>query len=47
MYCQYVCPLGIEPTTFALLMQRSTTEPQEGVLHLFLLFLNEEREKKN
>ncbi len=29
MYCQYVCSLGIEPTTFALLTQCSTTEPQE------------------
>ncbi len=28
-FCQYVCPLGIEPTTFALLTQCSTTEPQE------------------
>ncbi len=27
--CQYVCSLGIEPTTFALLTQCSTTEPQE------------------
>ncbi len=26
---QYVCSLGIEPTTFALLMQCSTPEPQE------------------
>ncbi len=25
---QYMCSLGIEPTTFALLMQCSTTEPQ-------------------
>ncbi len=25
----YVCSLGIEPTTFALLRQCSTTEPQE------------------
>ncbi len=29
LYCQYVCSLGIEPTTFALLTQCSTTEPQE------------------
>ncbi len=28
LYCQYVCSLGIEPTTFALLTQCSTTEPQ-------------------
>ncbi len=29
IYCQYVCSLGIEPTTFTLLMHCSTTEPQE------------------
>ncbi len=29
-FCQYVCSLGIEPTTFALVTQCSTTEPQEG-----------------
>ncbi len=29
IFCQYVCTLGIEPTTFALLTQCSTTEPQE------------------
>ncbi len=28
LYFQYVCSLGIEPTTFALLTQCSTTEPQ-------------------
>ncbi len=28
-FCHYVCSLGIEPTTFALLTQCSTTEPQE------------------
>ncbi len=28
-FCQYMCSLGIEPTTFALLKQCSTTEPQE------------------
>ncbi len=28
-FCQYVCSLGIEPTTFALLTQCSTTEPRE------------------
>ncbi len=27
--CQYVCFLGFELTTFALLTQCSTTEPQE------------------
>ncbi len=35
LYCQYVCSLGIEPTTFALLTQCSTTEPQE--LHIYIL----------
>ncbi len=30
-FCQYVCSLGIEPTTFALLTQYSTTEPQEHI----------------
>ncbi len=30
--CQYVCSLGIEPTTFALLTQCSTTEPLEHIL---------------
>ncbi len=29
IFCQYMCSLGIEPTTFALLTQCSTTEPQE------------------
>ncbi len=29
MFYQYVCSLGIEPTTFVLLTQCSTTEPQE------------------
>ncbi len=28
-FCQYVCSLGIEPTTFALLTQCSTIEPQK------------------
>ncbi len=28
-FCQYMCSLGIKPTTFALLTQCSTTEPQE------------------
>ncbi len=28
-FCQYVCSLGIEPTTFVLLTQCSSTEPQE------------------
>ncbi len=31
IYCQYVCSLGIEPTTFVLLTQCSTTEPQENL----------------
>ncbi len=30
-FCQYMCSLGIEPTTFALLTQCSTTEPQKLV----------------
>ncbi len=34
-FCQYMCSLGIEPTTFALLMQCSTTEPQEQDFELF------------
>ncbi len=34
-FYQYVCSLGIEPTTFALLMQCSTTEPQD---HVFVYF---------
>ncbi len=34
IYCQYVCSLGIEPTTFALLTQCSTTEPQEHWCHM-------------
>ncbi len=32
LYYQHVCSLGIEPTTFALLTQCSTTEPQEHYL---------------
>ncbi len=28
-FCEYMCSLGIEPTTFVLLTQCSTTEPQE------------------
>ncbi len=31
IFCQYMSSLGIEPTAFALLMQCSTTEPQEHV----------------
>ncbi len=34
IYCQYVCSLGIEPTTFALLTQCSTTEPQEHFIYI-------------
>ncbi len=38
IFCQYVCSLGIEPTTFALLTQCSTTEPQgHTVLHQYCL----------
>ncbi len=29
LYCQYVCSLGIEHTTFVLLTQSSTTESQD------------------
>ncbi len=29
LYCQYVCSLGNKPSTFVLLTQCSTTEPQE------------------
>ncbi len=36
--CQYACSLGIEPTTFALLTQCSTTEPQEHYLHLSSIY---------
>ncbi len=36
-FCQYMCSLGIEPTTFALLTQCSTTEPQEHYLIIFFL----------
>ncbi len=32
-FCQYICSLGIEPTTFALLTHCSTTEPQEHLYH--------------
>ncbi len=35
IYCQYVCFLGIEPTTFALLTQCSTTELQEHIMNVF------------
>ncbi len=36
LYCQYMCSLGIEPTTFALLTQCSTTEPQEHIIMLYI-----------
>ncbi len=32
IYCQYVCSLGIEPTTFYTAKQSSTTEPQEHII---------------
>ncbi len=35
IFCHYVCSFGIEPTTFALLMQCSATEPQEHYIILF------------
>ncbi len=36
IFCQYVCSLGIEPTTFVLLTQCSTTEPQEQPMYILL-----------
>ncbi len=36
-FCQDMCSLGIEPTTFALLTQCSTTEPQELICSPALL----------
>ncbi len=41
IYCQYVCSLGFEPMTFALLMQRYTTEPQEQsmCIHRRIIFV--------
>ncbi len=36
--CQYVCSLGIEPTTFALLTQFSTNEPQEHSTHTHSIY---------
>ncbi len=47
LYCQYMCSLGIEPTTFALLTQCSTTEPQEHIkfiLNVLFSFSQEELE---
>ncbi len=40
-YRQYVCSLGIEPMTFALLAQRYTTEPQEQSMriHRVIIFV--------
>ncbi len=38
MYCQYMCSLGIEPTTFALLTQCSTTEPQGNFIEICISF---------
>ncbi len=37
-FCQYVCSLEIEPTTFVLLTQCSTTEPQEHKIWIILFF---------
>ncbi len=39
LYCQNVCSLGIEPTTFALLTQCSTTEPQEQIIQMIYYFI--------
>ncbi len=38
--CQYVCSLGIEPTTFVLLTECSTTEPQEHLPEAILYDTN-------
>ncbi len=38
-FCQYMCSLRIEPTTFALLTQCSTTEPKKHVLLFLKTFL--------
>ncbi len=41
-FCQYMCFLGIEPTTFALLTQCSTTEPQEHwnlYIYIYILYI--------
>ncbi len=40
-FYQYVCSLGIEPTTFALLTQCSTTEPQEHTMDLVQRILSQ------
>ncbi len=45
-FCQYVCSLGIEPTTFTLLTQCSTTEPQEHILSLLLKNKNKDTHYK-
>ncbi len=36
---QYMCSLGVEPTTFALLTQCSTTEPQEHCVNTYFYWL--------
>ncbi len=36
----YMCSLGIEPTTFALLTQCSTTEPQEHYKNNYIFLLS-------
>ncbi len=38
IYCMYACSLGIEPTTFTLLTQCSTTEPQDIPQELIYLY---------
>ncbi len=40
-----MCSLGIKPTTFALLTQCSTTEPQEHRLHKLTDFINGDKGK--
>ncbi len=39
IYCQYMCFLGIEPTTFVLLTQCSTTEPQEHMVMVITIII--------
>ncbi len=40
IFCQYMCSLGIEPTTFALPTQCSTTEPQVFIIFFFFFYLD-------
>ncbi len=39
IFCEYVCSLRIEPTTFALLTQCSTTEQQEHIyIYIYMTY---------